>query len=61
MSAKTKTKKVRMTSFMSGAGYAHAPGDIAELEADEADRVIAVGGGVEFVENDKQPEQQPSE
>lgn len=47
MSGKTK---VKMTSFMSGKGYSYSPGDVVELSASEAERVVSVGGAVAYVE-----------
>lgn len=43
MSAK---KKVKMTSYMTGKDFSYSPGDVAEFDAKEADRLVEVGGAV---------------
>lgn len=40
--------KVKMTSYMTGKDFAYSPGDIAEFDAKEAERVVRVGGAVPY-------------
>lgn len=47
---KQQTKKVKMTSYMTGKDFAYSPGDVAEFDAAEADRIVSVGGAVAYVD-----------
>lgn len=48
------TKKIRMTSYMTGRDFAHKPGDIAEFDIKEADRILSVGGAVEIDDDEEE-------
>ena len=42
--------KILMTSYMTGKNFSYAPGDVAEFDDKEAQRILGVGGAKPYVE-----------